>query len=211
VSRALKHDIPGTDWRISVEDVRAKGFEAIFGGLAAGRRMVVEIGFGRGEFLRELARRDPGTAHLGIEYSMKRVLKMARRLARDELGNIRLLEAPAELVVRELLPAESVTAFWVNFPDPWPKKRHHRRRLLGPPFVHELALRLAPGGRLEVATDHAEYAEAIEAALQGEPLLENLLPAPHLPEIEGRLPTAYELEWRKEGRALYFWRYGRSG
>ena len=211
MTRKLKYDIPGPDRRVSPDEVREKGWEAIFApDLRAPLRLVVEIGFGRGEFLQHLAREEPGTAHVGVEVSFKRVLKMARRLARSELGNVRLVEATGEEVVRDLLAPESVAAFWVNFPDPWPKKRHHRRRLLQPAFVARLADRLVPGGELHVATDHVEYAEAIDAVLSGEPLLENALaPERWLRDVPGRLPTAYELEWRAEGRALHFWSYRR--
>jgi len=213
VSRALKRDIPGTDWRVSEEDVRAKGWPALFAGdVAPGRPLVVEIGFGRGEFLLELAAAAPGSPHLGVEYSAKRVLKMARRVARSPVRNLRLLASRGETLVEELLEPSSVASFWINFPDPWPKKRHHRRRLLQPAFVHALALRLVPGGALHVATDHEGYADAIDAALSGEPLLRNAwAPAPFLREVPGRRPTAYELEWRAAGRSLHFWQYVRDG
>jgi tRNA (guanine-N7-)-methyltransferase len=211
VARRLKHDIPGPDRRVAPDELRARGARAAFApDLGPDAPLVVELGFGRGEFLLELAAREPETAHLGVEVSHKRVLKVARRLARTQLRNVRLVEARAEAVVGECLAPASVRAFWVNFPDPWPKKRHQRRRLLQPPLVRELALRLAPGGELHAATDHVEYAEAIDAVLRAEPLLENAAaPAPWLREVPGRKPTAYELEWRAEGRALHFFEYRR--
>lgn len=196
---------------MSVEEAREKGWEAIFApDLAPPLRLVVEIGFGRGEFLRHLAAEDPGAAHVGVELSAKRVLKMARRIARAEEGNIRLLEARGEDAVREALAPGSVQAFWINFPDPWPKKRHHRRRLLQAPFVAALAERLAPGGWLHVATDHVGYAEQIDEVLRAAPGLENRqAPAPFVREVPGRMRTAYEEEWRAEGRPLHFWTYRR--
>ncbi len=213
MTRRLKHDIPGPDWRVAADDARERGWDAIFAGdLDAALPLVLELGFGRGEFLMHLASMSPGLAHVGVEYSAKRVLKLARRLARTELRNVRLVEARAELVVLQCLAPGSVGACWVNFPDPWPKTRHHRRRLLQPELVHELALRLVSAGELHVATDHAGYAEAIDAALSGETLLENLAaPGPWLPEVPGRKPTAYELEWRAEGRPLHFFEYRRRG
>ena len=213
MGRALKYDIPGVDRRVGCDEVREKGWEALFAPeLAPPFALVVEIGFGRGEFLLDLAARAPALAHLGVEYSGKRVLKMARRLARLELCNVRLLHAPAEQVLRELLAPGSVSAFWINFPDPWPKKRHQRRRLVQAPFVHELTARLAAGGSLHVATDHAGYAEQIDAVLGGEPGLANAFaPARFLREVPGRMRTAYELEWRAEGRPLHFWHYRRPG
>jgi tRNA (guanine-N7-)-methyltransferase len=173
--------------------------------------LVVDVGFGRGELLEALARSDPGRAYLGIERSMKRVLKTARRLAKTELTNVRLVQASAEAAVAELAPA-SVAGFWINFPDPWPKKRHHRRRLLQPGFVRELAARLAPGGFLEVATDHEDYAQWIHAVFSDEQELVNrCAPLPFRREPPERAPTAYELEWRAEGRPAHYFSYQRRG
>ena len=102
------------------------------------------------------------------------MLKLARRLARSELRNVRLVCDTAEAIVGDRLTEGSVHAFWINFPDPWPKKRHHRRRLIQPAFVRQLAGRLEPGGLLHAATDHEGYAEAIAEVLAAEPLLENV-------------------------------------
>jgi tRNA (guanine-N7-)-methyltransferase len=203
--------MPGRDLRVDKDQVREKGWDALFAGdVPQPSPMVVEIGFGRGEFLWSLAVARPEVAHVGVDVSFKRVLKMARRLARSEIRNIRLVEGSGEEMVRELLPESSVEGFWINFSDPWPKKRHHRRRLIQPPFLRDLALRLQPGGRVEIATDHAGYAEWIDPLLAAEPLLENVhAPQRFLREVPGRLRTAYQLEWLREGRPLYFWTYRR--
>jgi tRNA (guanine-N7-)-methyltransferase len=211
VSRRLKLDIPGPDLRVDKGQVREKGWEALFAeSIREPLPLVVELGFGRGEFLWNLAVERPHVAHVGVDFSFKRVLKMARRLARREIRNIRLVEGTAQEVVRELLAASSVETFWINFPDPWPKKRHHRRRLIQPAFVGDLARRLRPGGLVEIATDHADYAEWIDATLAGEPLLENAnAPQRFLRKVPGRMQTAYQLEWLREGRTLRFWTYRR--
>jgi tRNA (guanine-N7-)-methyltransferase len=207
VSRTVKTDMPGPDRRVSVAEVREKGLAALFApDLQAPLRLVVEIGFGRGEFLRQLASEAPEKAHLGVEQSTKRVLKLARRIARTDERNLRLICAPGEEVVREAVPMASVSAFWINFSDPWPKKRHHERRLIQAGLVRQLAHRLTPDGVLEIATDHPGYAEHIDAVLRAEPLLANAnAPAAFLHDVPGRMPTAYEEMWRAEGRALYFW------
>jgi len=210
VTRSLKYDIPGPDRRVSLDELREKGLAAVFApDVPLPLRLVVEIGFGRGEFLRHLAREAPDVAHLGVELSFKRVLKMARRIARTEERNVRLLEARGEEVLRDVLRDASVETFWINFPDPWPKKRHHRRRLLQAPLVAALARKLVPGGRLELATDHEEYAQAIDEVLRAERGLENALSVPFARDVPGRLRTAYEEEWRREGRRLHFWSYRR--
>jgi tRNA (guanine-N7-)-methyltransferase len=210
VSRTLKTDIPGPDRRVSVAEAREKGWPAVFApDVAAPLPLVVEIGFGRGEFLRALAAEAPAVAHLGVDRSHRRVLKMARRIANSDERNIRLVDATAEELVEGALGEASVAAFWINFPDPWPKKRHHRRRLVQPRFAARLASRLVPGGLLHAATDHAEYAEQMHAVLSGEPRLENALAAPFVGEVPGRLCTAYEAMWRAEGRPLHFFTYRR--
>ncbi|HEY8120897.1 MAG TPA: tRNA (guanosine(46)-N7)-methyltransferase TrmB [Myxococcota bacterium] len=211
MSRTLKTDIPGPDRRVTIEDVRAKGWDALFAPelRAPIGALVVEIGFGRGEFLRELAVGEPSVPHLGVELSWKRVLKMARRIAKAGDPNIRMICARGEDVVRDALEDASVRTFWINFSDPWPKARHHRRRLVQAPLVHQLAKRLLPGGLLHIATDDVPYAKHIDEVLRAEPLLENALPAPFLPEIPGRLVTAYEAMWRAEGRPLHFFSHRR--
>ena len=211
--RRLNLDIPGPDRRVLPGDVLAKGWPELFAPeLAAPLRMVLEIGFGRGEFQLALAAAAPGVAHVGVEISRKRVLKQARRLAKSEITNVRLIHGTGEQAVAELFGPASLEAVWINFSDPWPKKRHHRRRLVQAPLVAAIADRLVPLGLLHVATDDVPYAEHIDAVLAAEPRLENAFaPARWLPEVEGRMPTAYELEWRAEGRPLHFFAYRRRG
>lgn len=208
MSRRLRYDIPGPDRRVTLEEVGAKGWEALFPELPRPLRLVLEIGFGRGEFLADLAARAPGVAHVGVERSWKRVLKMARRLARSDLANVRLVHGAGEEIVAGGFAPGSLDAVWINFSDPWPKKRHHGRRLVQPALVAALALRLRAGGLLHVATDDAGYAEHIDAVLGAEPRLVNAFaPARWLADVPGRTPTAYELAWRAEGRPLHFWAY----
>ena len=194
------------------EEVREKGWPAIFGAPHGELpRLVVEIGFCRGEFLMDLAQQQPDSAFVGIECSHKRVLKMARRLALTPIENMRLVEGFAEAVVGELFEERSVSEFWINFPDPWPKRNHARRRIIRGPFVELFASRLAPGGCLHVATDDRTYCEQMQQVLSSEPLLENLwAPQEWLSEIPGRMPTAYELEWRAQDRPLHFFAYRRA-
>lgn len=210
MSRRLKYDIPGPDRRVALEEVKEKGWEALFPELPRPLRIVLEIGFGRGEFLLDLAARAPEVAHVGVEVSWKRVLKLARRLARTELVNVRLVHGRGEVVVEEAFAPASLEAVWINFSDPWPKKRHHRRRLVQPPLVAAIAERLRPGGLLHVATDDVGYAEHIDAVLSAEPRLANdFAPDRWRPEVPGRMQTAYEQAWRAEGRPLHFWQYRR--
>ena len=140
MGRALKHDIPGSDWRVAPEEISERGLEAIYPApFPRPLRLVVDLGFGRGEFVMALAEKAPTTPFLAVEYSPKRVLKMARRLARTELENVRLVHGRSEVVVGEHLPDACVECFWINFPDPWPKKRHHAKRRLDPTRIRPAA------------------------------------------------------------------------
>jgi tRNA (guanine-N7-)-methyltransferase len=145
-------------------------FDRVFGRHAP---RVLEIGFGMGETTAAIAQARPGDDFLGIEVHAPGVGSLLKRV--DELGlaNVRVIRHDAVEVVAAMIPYASLAGIHVFFPDPWPKKRHHKRRLLKPEFVHDLALRLAPGGYLHVATDWAEYADEILAALAAESWLEN--------------------------------------
>lgn len=135
--------------------------------------LVLEIGFGMGETTARIAQGLPGTDFLGVEVYPAGVGALLRRIDENGLTNIRIVQHDAVEVVRDMIAPDSLAGIHVFFPDPWPKKRHHKRRLIQPPFVALLASRLAPGGYLHCATDWEHYAVQMLAVLAGEPLLEN--------------------------------------
>jgi tRNA (guanine-N7-)-methyltransferase len=134
---------------------------------------ILEIGSGMGETTVAIARAMPECDFLAIEVHAPGVGSLLKRI--DELGlaNLRVIQHDAVEVVREMIAPGTLAAIHVFFPDPWPKRRHHKRRLVQPGFVHPLALRLAKGGYLHIATDWKEYADAMLATLEAEPLLLN--------------------------------------
>ena len=134
--------------------------------------VVLEIGFGMGETTATIAAAQPHVDFLGVEMHLPGVGALLRRLDEAKLANVRIVRADAVDVVA-MIRSDSLAGIHVYFPDPWPKKRHHKRRLLQAPFVHDLAMRLAPGGYLHVATDWAPYADEILAVMAAEPLLAN--------------------------------------
>ena len=138
--------------------------------------VVLEIGFGMGETTARIAAEHPETAFLAIEVHAPGVGSLLNRIRDQALTNVRIVQHDAVEVVRDMLAPDSLAGIHVFFPDPWPKKRHHKRRLLQPAFVGELARRLAPGGYLHVATDWQDYAEQALQVLRAEPLLENTAP-----------------------------------
>jgi len=134
---------------------------------------VLEIGSGMGEATAAIAQARPRDDFLCIEVHSPGVGSLLKRVAELGLTNIRVIQHDAVEIVAAMVPPASLSGIHVFFPDPWPKKRHHKRRLLTPAFVRELALRLAPGGYLHVATDWEDYAQEILAVLAAEPLLAN--------------------------------------
>jgi len=135
---------------------------------------ILEIGFGMGETTSVIAQERAGENFLGVEVHGPGVGGLLKRV--DELGlsNVRVIRHDAVEVIATMIPPASLAGIHVFFPDPWPKKRHHKRRLLKSAFVRELALRIAPGGYLHAATDWEDYAEEILAVFSGEALLENV-------------------------------------
>lgn len=145
-------------------------FAATFGRAAP---TFMEIGCGMGETTAHIASAHPQNNYIGIEVHTPGVGSLLKEIALRELGNLRVIQHDAVEVVRDMIPADSLAGIHVFFPDPWPKKRHHKRRLLQTPFVHELARRLAPGGYFHCATDWEEYGQQMLEVLSAEPLLEN--------------------------------------
>ena len=135
--------------------------------------LVLEIGSGMGETTAAIARMRPEDDFLAVEVHSPGVGSLLRRVAELGLKNIRIIQHDAVELVTAMIPEASLAGIHVFFPDPWPKKRHHKRRLLKPAFVHELALRLAPHGYLHAATDWEPYAQEMLETMTAEPLLVN--------------------------------------
>jgi tRNA (guanine-N7-)-methyltransferase len=134
---------------------------------------VLEIGFGMGETTAAIAAAHPQIDYLGLEVHTPGVGSLLKQIAEGELANVRIIQHDAVEVVRDMIAPGTLSGIHVFFPDPWPKKRQQKRRLIQPPFVALLAQRLAPGGYLHCATDWEEYAQQMVDVLGGEALLEN--------------------------------------
>lgn len=144
--------------------------EAAFGRSAP---RIVEIGFGMGETTASIAATRPECDFLAIEVHGPGVGNLCKRIAEDGLRNLRIIQHDAVEVLRDMIGIGELAGAHIFFPDPWHKKRHHKRRIVQPGFVALLAQRLAPGGYLHCATDWEEYAQWMLEVLSGEPLLEN--------------------------------------
>jgi tRNA (guanine-N7-)-methyltransferase len=130
-------------------------------------RVEVEIGIGKGRFLLACAETRPDVLHFGVEWANEFLRIAESRAAKRGLENVRFARVDAGDFVRRAVADASVGAYYVFYPDPWPKKRHHKRRFLQPANVDALARTLVPRGALHVATDHEEYWAVIEPLLDG--------------------------------------------
>ncbi len=147
---------------------------------------------------------------LRIEVHSPGVGSLLKRVAELGLTNVRVVHHDAVEALATMIPLASLAGVHIFFPDPWPKKRHHKRRLLTPGFVRELALRLAAGGRFHVATDWEEYAQEILATLAAEPLLENTASG-FAPRPDYRPLTKFELRGLKLGHGVRDLVFSRRG
>jgi len=143
---------------------------AVFGRCAP---LIVEIGFGMGQATAAIAAARPGTDFLGIEVHEPGVGALLQLIEQAQLRNLRLVQHDAVQVMGQMIAPQTLAAVHVFFPDPWPKKRHWKRRLVQAPFVALLASRLTRGGTLHCATDWQPYAEQMLEVLGAEPLLAN--------------------------------------
>lgn len=171
--------------------------------------VLFEIGFGNGEFLADLAARRPECNILGAELAVFAVRQGAYRLQRAGARHAKLVIGDVRPFLRLALAPGALAVIHVNYPDPWPKSRHANRRLLRPETLREMARALTPedpakpAGRLEIATDHADYAREIAAALPRSGFRATH-DAPWLDQRADFYETKYERKWRAEGKPLHY-------
>ncbi len=166
--------------------------------------LVMEIGFGMGQSLVEMAAASPETNFLGIEVHRPGVGRLLHAMMENEIDNIRVYCDDAVLVLEECIAPASLDGVQIFFPDPWHKKRHHKRRLIQPAFVRLLCERLKPGGFLHLATDWENYAEHMLEVLSAEPALENCAgPGRYSPRPDTRPLTKFEQRGQRLGHGVW--------
>lgn len=166
------------------------------------RKVILEVGFGMGLATAIIAKDNPNKGYIGVEVYEPGVGKLLLAIARDAINNIFIVNDDITLVVPQMIAPCSLAGIHVFFPDPWPKKRHHKRRLLNKNVIKELALRLEKGGYLYIVSDWQEYAEQVLALLQNEPLLQNAY-ATFAPAQEWRPTTRFNEKAEEAGRDVY--------
>lgn len=172
--------------------------------------LVIEIGFGNGEFLLNLARKRPHQNILGLEIALPSLRKAERKIERLGLTNAWVMQSQAHTTLWTLCAPGSVAEIYINFPDPWPKERHHHRRLVNDRFLHLAATRMEASGLISVATDDKNYAAWIQDAFEGCSFFENLYTVDFLTEDKDRLRTKYEQKALADGRTCYYFKHIRS-
>jgi tRNA (guanine-N7-)-methyltransferase len=183
--------------------------DALFGRRAP---RVLEIGFGNGENLAALAQAHADRDYLGIEVHRSGVGRLLLAIDSAGLTNVRVICHDAVEALEHQLVARSFDEALVLFPDPWPKKRHHKRRLIQPPFVALLASRLRPGGILRLATDWQPYAEQMLEVLSACPALENLsTTGSHVEPGAERITTRFEKRGQRLGHGVWDFAFKSKG
>lgn len=186
----------------------ALDFDAVFGRRS---ERVLEIGFGNGETLVQQAAADPERGYLGVEVHRPGVGHCLLAAEKADLRNLKVIVHDAVEVLREQVPTASLQRVNVYFPDPWPKKRHHKRRLLQPAFLELVAARLAPGGTLRVATDWQNYAEHIDEAVAAAGSLRVVERREHAGDAPLDRPvTKFERRGLRQGHRIVDWCIARA-
>jgi tRNA (guanine-N7-)-methyltransferase len=189
-----------------VIDPRHEGFfriemEKFFGNA---HPVILEIGSGKGRFLIGMAAEHPELNLIGVEKSLHYHRVIRDRVAKRGLTNVRLINHDAYLVLRDMIPDASLSEIHIYFPDPWPRKRQQKRRIIRPEVLHEMRRVLVDGGMGIYVTDHREYFDVAAPVIEAEFRSERRIPGPDDPPR-----TNYEAKYREEGREIYeirFWK-----
>lgn len=180
-------------------DARPLDLAGLFGRTAP---VVLEIGSGMGDATAEMAAADPGRDYLAVEVHTPGIANLLELVEARGLGNVRVARGDALDLVTHMLAEESLDAVHAFFPDPWPKARHHKRRLILPGNVALLRSRLVRGGTLHCATDWAGYAEVMLSTVEADPELVNAYGG-FAPRPEWRPVTKFERRGRDAGREIF--------
>ncbi|WP_052866394.1 tRNA (guanosine(46)-N7)-methyltransferase TrmB [Streptomyces niger] len=185
-------------WGLDIDGLSRIDLDEMFDGLP----VVLEIGFGMGEATAQMAAADPDTGILACDVHTPGQGNLLALAERNGLSNVRVANGDAIILLREMLAPASLAGLRVYFPDPWPKKRHHKRRLIQPEFLSLVTTRLAPGATVHCATDWEPYAEQMLDVLSAEPTLENLHDG-YAPRPDFRPLTKFEGQGLDKGHVVH--------
>ena len=163
--------------------------------------VVIEIGFGMGDATHQIAQDNPDISYIGVEVHKPGVGRLLYRIKENSISNLRIIEHDAVEVLDKMIPPGSVSGFHIFFPDPWPKKKHHKRRLIQDEFVARLADKLKPGGYVYAVTDWENYAEHILDVLNRSSLQNKY--SHYADPQDWRPGTKFERKGREKSHAIY--------
>ena len=195
-----------TAFGIRVDGKRVLDLDELFGVTEPSLPVVLEIGFGMGDATATMAAADPSTGILAVDVHTPGHGNLLRRIESDGLANIRLAEGDAVVLLRDQLAPASLAGLRIYFPDPWPKVRHLKRRLIQPEFLALALSRLRPGATVHLATDWEPYAEQMAEVLSASPELENLYPdeeGGYAPRPDWRPVTKFERQGIAKGHVVH--------
>jgi len=177
------------------------GWQAIFGNE---NPVHIEYCSGNGSWIVDRAKRNPNQNWVAVEKRYDRVAKIWSKIQNQGLTNLLCIWGEAETATRVYLPKDSVSTIYINFPDPWPRKRHHKHRLMKVSFVEEMRRILLPGGQLTLVTDDAEYSDFATQELLQSPLNSLHADPYYIRELEGYGTSYFEELWREKGREIRY-------
>lgn len=201
--------MPAIPYRHEAMDAIAK-MPAIYPSSAvigSSARIIVEVGPGRGDFLFHLAEKNADAQVVGIEIKRKRADKLIQRVEHRGLANVVIVHDDARHALPHLFGTGSIDEIHINFPDPWPKRRHAKNRAASAEFLKRCAAALKPGGTLTFITDHLQYAMDVSDYLLSIPDLRNAYRERYLTDVDDVFPTLFAMKWREEGRRITYQKY----
>jgi tRNA (guanine-N7-)-methyltransferase len=201
-------EVPRLQTSTSIHPAAAANLVEAFGRDA---ELILEIGPGNGGSLIPMAAARPDANVLAFEVYRPAIARMLGHLARQGLDNVRIIEADAVAGIEHLLPPRSVDEVWMFFPDPWPKPRHHKRRLVTPAFAALAASRMRPGATWRIATDSADYADWMRSVLDNDTRFASEHVHGRAPRWEARPITEFEQRGLDAGRQIFDLAYRRVG
>ncbi len=167
----------------------------------------IEIGCGNGHFLSELALANSDINYIGIDIAISRIVKSCRKAAYHNIDNIKFIPGNALELLTNFVAQDSIDTYYINFPDPWPKRRHHKHRLFNRDVLNLLYQSLSPDGLLYFVTDHNDYFNNAITLIESDNRFINTLDSPYTNEIRNYPTSIFEDKWKKEGKTIYAFIY----
>ncbi len=173
--------------------------------------LALEIGFGDGDFLIETAKRKADWNFVGIEIKVKRFRKAVKRAESEKIKNVKFLVMDARIALEEVFSPNTFSEVYINFPDPWPKERHKKHRIINADFLGKLSRIMRPEGALELASDHEGYVSHTLAVLDETAIFKRACPSPgYVGSLTDRPQTKYEIEFKEKKKEIYYLRFVRT-